>query len=206
MIRLLIIFPIILTLVSCSKEEVEPPKVAEIPEVITVPDTESNPIVSSTPTLPEPINPSSQPLLLKQLKNSFTMYINKEYVDTTVYHYNTNGEVVAEYSTYLNVGDSKIYSGYKKYSVNPANINVPDKIYTTVLTSVNNYTKTDFIYCDNQKRVIREVKDGSAAYSYQYDNQGRLSRKLNEYNKEVTTYKYFSKSINQVFGLSQVFF
>lgn len=193
--KLLTILAILFAFTGCTKDELQPSEVSKTPEEITTPkENGTSAVANSVPALPDPINPSGRSLLLKQLKNNFTMYTMKEMVDTTVYHYNTNGEVIAEFSTYLNVADSKIHSGSKKYNANPDNINVPDKIYATVLTSVNNYTKMDYIYCDDQKRVIKEIKDGLKSYLYEYDNQGRLSRVLNEYNKEVTLYKYFERS------------
>jgi hypothetical protein len=168
--RIVLISILLIGFAACTKEEVQPLKELETPKTVVPPPT--TPLVNSIHALPEPINPTQQPLVLKQLKNNFTMYILREAVDTTVYHYNTIGEVIAEYSTYLNVGDSKTYSAYKKYSVNPENINIPDKIYATVLRSINNRTEVDFIYCDDQKRVIKEVKNGTMPISYTYDDQG----------------------------------
>ena len=185
-------FCLLLSLGAC-KNEAPPPEVSEIPEEVEVPKAPTSPS-RSIPALPEPLNPSNKSLVLKQLRNTFTMYILKEYVDTTVYHYNTNGEVIAEFSTYLSVGDGQIFSGYKKYHANPENINVPGKIYATVTTLMYNRLTTDFIYCDDQKRVIREVKDGGSSVTYEYDDQGRLSRKVNEGNKEVILYRYFNRA------------
>lgn len=188
MMRLWMCLFLILSVWACNRNDALPPELSEVPEEIEVPE-ETKPPVSSTLafSLPQPLNPSNQALVLKRLNTVVNYGIKK--VDTTVYQYNTNGEVVAEYFT--NFMQGKHNGGFKKYRAYSENLNVPDKAYAYITQG----SQVTDLYCDDQKRVIKAVKGNVITY-YEYDKEGRLSRAVDSsFNTaRVTTYSYFSKS------------
>lgn len=164
------------------------PEVSEVPEETGTPEEAKPPVSSLIPfSLPQPQNPSNQVLVLKRLNSVVNYGIKK--VDTTVYHYNANGEVIGEFFTSFMTGRHD--GGFRKYRAYPENLNVPGKAYANITAG---YQVTD-IYCDDQKRVIKAVK-GNTITHYQYDNEGRLSRAVDSLfnTAKVTTYRYFSRS------------
>lgn len=186
-----IYFFLLLSFWACKTDEVKLPEVSEIPEEAEVPE-EPKGASPSFPVLPQPVNPSGQTLVLKVLSKGISYGF--PLVDTTVYQYNTNGEVIAEFSTNAREGkQGGSYLRTKKYYAYPENLNIPDKIYayTTGYPAGNE----EFLYCDDQKRVIKARKDVITAF-YEYDHKGRLSRVTESHAKStwITTYNYFDRS------------
>lgn len=185
--RSCIYFLLLLSFWACNKGEALLPEVSEVPEETGTPKEPRPPVSSLIPfSLPEPENPSSQVLVLKRL-NSVVNY-GTRMVDTTVYHYNANGEVIGEFFTNFMAGRHD--GGFRKYRAYPENLNVPGKAYAYVTSG---YQVAD-IYCDDQKRVVKAVQDRRITH-YQYDNEGRLSRSVDSVSKtaSVTTYRYFNR-------------
>lgn len=183
-----IYFFLLLSFWACNKGESLLPEVSEVPEETGIPEETRPPVSSLIPfSLPEPQNPSNQVLVLKRL-NSVVNYGTKM-VDTTVYHYNANGEVIAEFFTSFMTGRHD--GGFKKYRAYPENLNVPGKAYAYIHSG---YEVAD-LYCDDQKRVIKAVR-GNTITHYQYDDDGRLSRSVDSLfnTAKVTTYRYFNRS------------
>ncbi len=183
-------FILLLSFWACATDEVKLPEVSEIPEETEVPEEQEG-SSSLFPVLPQPVNPSGQTLVLKVLKKGISYGF--QLVDTTVYQYNTNGEVIAEFFTNAREGkQGGSYLRTKKYYAYPENLNLPDKIYayTTSYPAGNE----EFLYCDDQKRVIKARK-GVVTYAYEYDTKGRLSRVTESHanSSRITTYDYFDR-------------
>ncbi|MCD8538387.1 MAG: hypothetical protein LRY55_00445 [Leadbetterella sp.] len=186
--RALLYFSLLFSFWACNRSEAPLPDLSETGEETPIPE-EGKPPVSSVPAfaLPQSLNPSGRVLLLKRLKT--VVSYGTKMVDTTVYQYNTNGEVIAEFFTNFMAG--KHDGGSKKYRAYPENLGSADKTYAYI----TNGSRITELYCDDQKRVMKARKDNVITY-YEYDQEGRLSRTVDSsFNTaSVTTYSYFSKN------------
>lgn len=132
-------------------------------------------------------------MLLKRLYNIVSLYGTTKGVDTTIYQYNIQGEVMYEYFTNSKQGKgSSGYFNFLRYRVYPENFNVKDGPYVRIEHGPRSEVWQE-LYCDDQKRVVKDIASTGRIIYYEYDDEGRLVRETREREGKVILFSYFDK-------------